>query len=967
MMQLVVQESRSETRVWDQPMPLLEREDPIAVWDSLVAASYDGNGGTVLVTGPPGIGKSRLLDECADRSRGEGVRTLRATASDMEQKFPYGVVRQLLESTILGMDLTERDRVLSGAAAHAAPLILGEEVSANGDERKRDAATDVSRAHALFWVISNLAEHQPLSIVIDDAHWSDTESLTWLLYLARRIQDLPVALLVSMRAANCEQLQHLQSLDNTSEIELSSLSRESVKRLLSTWVYPNAVVDEAFANAFAESSGGNPFFIHELAKALLDEGLESRSANAQTVSTKAPPRVSQMLLLRLGDLSEQAQALARSLAVLGGSSTLPIAAEHADIELDDALAAATELTESSLVRPSEELTFSHPIVRQAIYDSISPLEQGEMHRRAAHIKQRYAVGVERVAMHLLHTSAAAGDDIVGTLREASRCAVERGAPQAAVTYLQRAAQEPNIGELRDVLLIELADVASRAGLPEAATYLKDAIEVVNEPHARGLLQRDLGKILFALGRFDDSVKVLDRAMAELPDGIDENLSLELEAGWAAAVIFTARMREDDVRGRIENMVAKSTVPQTDAQRIALSHLAAMEMWTGHNRQQAIDLALCAWGEGALLREAGCDEPSIWAITAALFGAEEYDKTIEVCEAVISEAQSFGSPLAFATANYVRAAVRMQQGRIVDALADVERALQSADEGWETFRASALAIRARCLYERGEVEEAQNSLVFAEDDEQRWERLLTFIPVWGMRGELKLIGNDPSGALDCFTKLGEVLTSYFGPNANPTFTTAWRSGSARAHAALGNLDEARRLSDEEIELARKWGSPRCLGHALRHRGRISGKAGVEWLEEAVKVLETSDAKLEHAHALVDLGTAMRAAGRRRDAHSILLLALDRADHAEALELAAKAREELAVLGARPRRARLTGARSLTPTELRVVQMAVDGMSNREIAEALFVTIHAVRFHLRNAYAKLGVETRDQLAGALAADR
>ena len=152
--------------------------------------------------------------------------------------------------------------------------------------------------------------------------------------------------------------------------------------------------------------------------------------------------------------------------------------------------------------------------------------------------------------------------------------------------------------------------------------------------------------------------------------------------------------------------------------------------------------------------------------------------------------------------------------------------------------------------------------------------------------------------------------------------------------------------------------------MRTLGVIEGgDQGIEMLREAVAMLEGSPGRLEYAYALVDLGAALRRAGLRTEAREKLGEGMDLAHRLGALALAETARNELGLLGARPRRPALTGVDSLTPSEYRVCEMAADGLSNKEIAQALFVTLRTVEMHLSRAYAKLGITSRRDLSTVL----
>jgi DNA-binding CsgD family transcriptional regulator len=222
-----------------------------------------------------------------------------------------------------------------------------------------------------------------------------------------------------------------------------------------------------------------------------------------------------------------------------------------------------------------------------------------------------------------------------------------------------------------------------------------------------------------------------------------------------------------------------------------------------------------------------------------------------------------------------------------------------------------------------------------------------------RAELALACGDPSGALAAFTRAGEEFSA-----------SGWRAGAAIAHLLLRERTEANALSEEELARTRRFGAPRALGIALRVAGLCrGGKPGLEQLEESARVLNKSPAKLERATSLCDLGAALRRAKRRADSRPPLREALDLARRCGAQPLAERAKTELVASGARPRRMALSGVESLTASELRVCQLAATGLSNAEIAQALFVTRRTVETHLGNAYRKLEINSRAELGKAL----
>jgi DNA-binding NarL/FixJ family response regulator len=154
--------------------------------------------------------------------------------------------------------------------------------------------------------------------------------------------------------------------------------------------------------------------------------------------------------------------------------------------------------------------------------------------------------------------------------------------------------------------------------------------------------------------------------------------------------------------------------------------------------------------------------------------------------------------------------------------------------------------------------------------------------------------------------------------------------------------------------------------LRVLGALERHEGLEHLRDAVETLRGSPAQLEHAEALAALGAALRRSGERKAAREPLREALELAQRCEAVALAERARDELVATGARPRRPYLSGPDSLTASERRIARMASTGMSNRDIAQALFVTVRTVETHLSHVYRKLDLHSRAELGGALGED-
>jgi DNA-binding CsgD family transcriptional regulator len=303
---------------------------------------------------------------------------------------------------------------------------------------------------------------------------------------------------------------------------------------------------------------------------------------------------------------------------------------------------------------------------------------------------------------------------------------------------------------------------------------------------------------------------------------------------------------------------------------------------------------------------------------------------------------------------------LRAGNLADAEADARVALETGPRLPGFHAACALAVLLETLAERGEFEAAEAADTRYRLAEQ-FPAMIHGAWLLAARGRLRLAELQPAAALGDLAAVGDLCARLHSPS--PT-TAPWRSDAALAHLALGASAKARALAAEEVTLAQAYHGPRALGIALRAAGLTEGgRRGIELLRQAAGVLENSAARLEHARAMTDLGAALRRAGQRAESREILRPALDLAHRCGALALAERARAELVTAGGRPRRLVLSGLDSLTPSERRVAQLAAVGLSNRDIAQNLFITSRTVEGHLTHAYHKLAITSREQLPAAL----
>jgi DNA-binding CsgD family transcriptional regulator len=273
-----------------------------------------------------------------------------------------------------------------------------------------------------------------------------------------------------------------------------------------------------------------------------------------------------------------------------------------------------------------------------------------------------------------------------------------------------------------------------------------------------------------------------------------------------------------------------------------------------------------------------------------------------------------------------------------------------------------AVLVRTLVDKGELDAAEEAL--APLDSQAEGGSMIAAEVRFARGRLRVAQGRVEEGLEDLLGVGRLLTraQIFCPSY-----LSWRSEAALAHLALGDHEPAERLVGEELELARTFGAPRVLGVACRAAGLVAGgERGEVLLREAVGAFERGEARVDRAQALADLGAMLRRRNRRTEARELLREALDIAHRAGARSIAEQAETELRATGARPRRVVLTGLDSLTASERRIAEHASQGLTNREIAQTLFVTARTVEGHLTSIFRKLQLDSRSELAAALAGE-
>jgi len=910
--------------------------------------AHAGEGALLVIQGLAGAGKTALIRATVRRAMARGTLVLEAVGSELERELGYGVVRALFETLLLERGAEGRRLLLAGAASKATPVVW----TGQADTPAEPAAV----LHGLYWLVSNLADGGPVMLVVDDAHWADRPSLRFLAYLARRLNGLPVLLVVAMRpgesAGRAELLSTITRDPAAAVITPSPLSETAVGRLVAERL--TGVPSPAFIAACHAATGGSPYLVGELLTELASDGVMATVENAPRVGRIAPKSVSSAVLVRISRIGREAPALTEGLAVLG-SAELREAAALAGLDQDVAARAADALAAAGVIGSSRPLVFAHPLVRTAVYEAVPPGRRALTHRAAARFFAREGASPDRVALHLLNAEPAGEAWAVQALREAAAGASAKGAPEEAAGYLLRALREPPAPGRRAAVLHELGAAELLAREPGATEHLAEGLAAAGDLQSRANIALLLGRASVSAGRLADARRLLAPVVEQL-SGAQPGMVARLEAYRAAAGIWDPRFTTEVERDipRLRELAERSG---PDGRPLLLM-LAFRSTSEGRPTAEVLDLVERGLDGGRLIESESAEAIEVtWAARALTF-TDELDAGDRLVEEMFADSRRRGSVMGYATASAWRAAIALRRGLVDQAEADARTAVELiVQHGLHFIAPHAYSFLGEALVEQGRLDDA--GALLEHPDLGPMQGSVPEARLLHTRARLHLArGNNPAAIADL--RAGEGRQPWFrNPNA-----MAWRSTLAMALPSSSHA-EAARLVDLELERAREIGQPRAIGVALRARGLLSvGEQQLSTLTESLAVLEGTPSRLERAHTLTALGAALRRTGRRSEAREVLVRGLDLAAACGARALADRARTELVIAGARPRRARLTGIESLTASEWRVAQMAAEGMSNREIAQALFVTMKAISMHLTHVYDKLGVSARTELGSALA---
>ena len=922
---------------------LVDREPELAVLRSCLDAALSGQAGLVMITGAAGIGKSRLLLEVRRLASAAGAGVLDARGSQLEKAFGFGVVRQLFEPVMA--DGAARTAVLTGAAESAGGVFD----AFDGVPQQRSEGL-FGVLHGLYWLTMNLAAQGPVVLTVDDLHWSDTASLRYLAYLLRRVEGMPVLVVGTLRTGeqhdDDDLLAELTADPATTVISPGPLSPEGVADVVRGRLGDAA---DPFISACHHTTSGNPLLLRQLLRALEAERVRPDASHADTVRAIGSRAVSSMVLMRFSRMPAENRTVAQAIAVLGDGATLPLVASMTGLSEEVAAAAIAALARSEVLHGEHPLGFVHPLVGDAVYKDI-PLGERELaHDRAARVLASTGAAPEKVAAQLLKVPARGDRGVVRVLREAAERALDRGAADSAAAYLSRAVAEPPPEEDLPHVLMDLGRIETLTNGSSALAHLEEAYESLEAPEPRAETAIMLARTLVFGGQRGSATAFARAAIEDLPRELVDHrqglLALERIGGYMHDLdpaAYRAHERPDVVGNG------------TGARALAAT-LAWEDLITSSHRDRAVGLAKFAVEDGSLIR---VDAGLLWVVAGMVMemGGED---TMAYWQDALTDGYRRGALFSVLSAHLWMGWTQWWRGDLREALQSLtncaeQNLLWGSNIGHTYVDGFAVPI----LVERGQVAEARCRL----EDLRRRERFGEGVRLFGEAEAAVLLAEGrPEEALSALDAVEQVVTGL----ENPVWRSS-RSQRALVLDALGRGEEAIALVEDELDAARRWGTPELVGRSLRVLGELRTTDRVDVLREAASLLRPRPQLLERAKAEAALGHELlriSAPGERSEAVTCLGDALDLAELCGAEVLRRKVAALLETAGVDVRREQPTRS-SLTTTERRIVDLALEGLPERDIAQALLVTPRMVQATLESVSALLGATTLDELRLALA---
>jgi DNA-binding CsgD family transcriptional regulator len=920
---------------------VIGRESELAILDHFLDSIPTGPS-ALLLSGDPGIGKTTVWQEGLAGALQRRHRTLSCRPVEAETRLSYAALGDLLEPVLeeaLPAVPEPQRRALEVA------LLRSPSSGARADQR--------AVSLAVLGCLRSAASTSPVVVAIDDVQWMDLPSVRVLQFVVRRLKDEQVGLMTAARGARADDdpLGVVPAFpeDRVHAVNVGPLSLDALERVLRDKVgegFPRTTV-----LSIHEMSGGNPFFAQEIGLALLRRGGEVAAGDRLPI----PDRIQELIEDRLEGLPAGTVEALEVVSALSAPTREAIAAAIAPAAVDDRLEPAIE--NSVVEAVGDGLRFTHPLLASAVYQKIPLGRRGELHARLATIVH----DPEERARHLALSVEGPDVAVAAALEEAASIASSRGAPQSAAELWEMARRAtPKDREEDLVRRTHQAGVAhfECGDTSLARSVLEQAVDLSMAGPARARVLLDLGMGIAEAEGWRGAWAVFEAARGEAGDDLALRALIEQNLGYAWLFRGDLAASERHARAALE-LAEELQDPRVMAEAFQAYPFVEFLLGRGVD-QELLDRGIALEGhmEGEfkshVLRAS-------FVVAQLLKFTDRLDESRRTFTELLGDAVAHGVTGPIPQIQYHLAELESRAG-------NWDAAMEHAQES----RAAAQRIGMGALSSEGHFAVGLVEAHLGRADPARLAALeglrvaeaageiLLQILNLAVLGFLELSLGRPAEA-DAYLSRAVELEQAMGVREPAYFRIV--PDEVEALVGLGRLDEAESLlaplEDAGRSLDRAWAmatGARCRALVFAARGDLQGASDAA--DEAVRHHDRLPLPFELGRTLLVRGTVQRRAKRKREARDTLTQALEIFEGLGAAAWSVRTRAELARIGGRA-----ASSVDLTPTEARVAELVAAGSTNREAADALFVSVHTVEANLKRIYRKLGIRSRTELASKL----
>ncbi len=911
------------------------REHEGATVAAFVAATSSDGPAVLEIIGDPGIGKTTLWTVALEHAGTHGMAVASLRAAEAESLLSFSGLTDLLEP-FLGLvdDLPQpQERALSVALLRTDP----------GDAPVDQRAV----AMASLGVVRAIAAERPLVIGIDDVQWADLPTLHVLEFVMRRLRNEAVRVVAARRHEALEGRAPAMPLFATSErttLRLGALNADALHQLIVSRL--GVPLTRPALLHLHRATDGNPFY----ALQILHHARQEHAALASFEQLPVPPSLQFLLTARLSGIEPDARRLLLITSALSRPTMHLLDRILPDGSAADLLASLE--ADGIIITNESGIQFVHPLLSSTVYGGASADERKMVHRLlASHVETP-----EERARHLALGAQEPDEEVAAALESAAAHATARGAPDAAAELLDLACRltpsppDPAASKAAGRRIAHAGSLLGAGDTRGADAALRAMLPELGHGRERADAQELYGRVLAADERWAEAHAAFAEALAD--SGDDPARRSRLEAGLTYASLFTGRLREARRHAR-KALAQAETLAEPAVLAEALQALGFVEFQLRGGIPWDLMRRGLAEEERASWAAASMFVRPRYALAQMLMAIDELDQARELFAALLRTADETGDANAPATLLAYLSEIECLAGNWEEARRHAREARNWAlQTGMRTF---VLSVQLLIDAHSGDLGAARREAEEAMDLVQSTGALWTAIPILGARGLAELSAGDLDAAAGALAE-ATALVSAQGI-AEPGYGRT-EPLAIEVDIRSGRLDEAERRLEALEAVGRRLRRSWVLASASRARALLAAARGDldqarDMGLDALGGMEELRRPFEVARTHLVLGLIERRRRKKRLAREHLELAATGFDTLGARLWAQQAREELSRTGYR------SPEQGLSPTERRVAELAAAGLSNREIARELFVTVNTVESTLRHAFLKLGVRSRVQL--------